>query len=207
MTNPKSLFAVSAITVAILSPGLAGAQAPPAPAAPPAAVVAPEKKTVEMPPLPVKKVVKEALKVGDMAPDFELATMDGKQFKLSAHLAASKKPAVFIVGQSACTNCRSEVMFVNSEAPKNAAVDFFIINVDAIGNTEKGKEMLGKYFASIENKLPVLIDPKMAVPRQFGVRATPGMFIIGKDGKFLQTDTGYVEDDAAELAEKFKKIQ
>jgi hypothetical protein len=99
------------------------------------------------------------------------------------------------------------VIFINAEAPKHPNVTFYLINVDAVGGTERGQEILGKYFKSIDNKLPVLLDTKMAVPRDFGVRATPGMFIVGADGTFLETTTGFGEDDGPEYADKFTKLK
>ncbi len=54
------------------------------------------------------------------------------------------------------------------------------INLDDGSRVEQVREFVRTYGLSF----PVLLDPKFATPRMFGVSGFPETFIIGKDGRF-----------------------
>ena len=133
------------------------------------------------------------VKAGDMVKDFELPQYGSdKPFKLSD--LKGKKGVVFAFVQSACASCRAELSFLNGFVGQDK-YDVYQVNVDAIGGSEAWNNIIGKMIDQNGWKMGILVDPKYTVPRTFGVRATPGVAVIDKDGKLVGTMTGFAQAD------------
>jgi len=133
-------------------------------------------------------------KVGDAAPDFTLPIYGGGDFKLSDNKG---KTILLTVFQSACTSCKSELQFLNDFVGKD--VEIIAINVDAMGGTERGDQLLKTYIESMGLKMTFLVDPQFTVGRMYGVAATPGVILIDKEGKFTAMHIGFMDEDKADL--------
>jgi peroxiredoxin Q/BCP len=152
--------------------------------------------------------VAEELKVGDKAPDFQLAASDGKTYKLSDFAGKQAVviawfPAAFTQG---CTiECKS--LAEHGADIKKYDVAYFMASVDPIEG-EKGN----KAFAEAHKAdFPLLSDPTKKTAEAYGVLNARGManrwtFYIGKDGKIAYIEKAVkpatsAEDMAAKLGE------
>ena len=152
--------------------------------------------------------VAEELKVGDKAPDFQLAASDGKTYKLSDFrgkeaVVVAWFPAAFTQG---CTiECKS--LAEHGAEIKNYAVAYFMASVDPIEG-EKGN----KAFAEAHKAdFPLLSDPTKKTAEAYGVLNARGVanrwtFYIAKDGTIAYIDKAVkpatsAEDMAAKLGE------
>ena len=152
--------------------------------------------------------VAEELKVGDKAPDFQLAASDGKTYKLSDFTGKQAVviawfPAAFTQG---CTiECKS--LAEHGADIKKYDVTYFMASVDPIEG-EKGN----KAFAEAHKAdFPLLSDPTKTTAEAYGVLNPRGVasrwtFYIGKDGRIAYIDKAVkpptsAEDMAAKLGE------
>ena len=130
----------------------------------------------------------EELKVGDMAPEFDLRGSDGKMHKLSAYhgkqaVVLAWFPKAFTPG---CTNeCR--VLARHGSKLKKFDVAYFTASVDP---PEKNQE----FAKSVGADYPILSDPDGEVAHAYGAietgrnMASRWTFYIGVDGKILYID-------------------
>ncbi len=146
-------------------------------------------------------------KVGDKAPDFEMAGTDGKTYSLDDFvgkqaLIVAWYPRAFTGG---CTKeCKS--FREAGEQLKQFNVAYFTASTDPVDkNTEFAK--------SLELDYPILCDPLGKAAAAYGVLRSDGKaaarvtFIIGKDGKILLVDDKVATDShAADLASKLKSL-
>ena len=126
------------------------------------------------------------LKVGDVAPDFELPTADGKKFKLSSY--KGKGPIVaFYYPADSTPGCTKEACQFELDGPKFKKLGATVIGISSGGADSKKK------FAS-ENSLsmPLLIDAGDKVRTLWGVPkalfgALPGRvtYVLDKSGKVI----------------------
>ena len=149
--------------------------------------------------------VAEELKVGDKAPDFELAASDGKTYRLSDFtgkqaVVVAWFPAAFTSG---CTiECKS--LAEHGSDIRKYDVTYFMASVDPV---EKNKAFGEEHKADF----PLLSDPSKKTAEAYGVLNPRGVasrwtFYIGKDGRIAAIDKAVkpatsAEDMAAKLGE------
>ena len=134
-----------------------------------------------------KKGEPVALSVGDEAPDFDLPSSDGSNYKLSDVLKDG--PVVLAWFPKAdtpgCTReCKS--LAENSEKLQQFKFKYFMISNDTVEDNTKFAE---KYSADF----PILSDVSKKVAEAYGVSSKFGFpnrhtFYIGTDGKILKID-------------------
>jgi peroxiredoxin len=139
------------------------------------------------------------------APDFEAQIFGGETFKLSA--MKGKKAIVLTFAQTACATCRQELKFLNDFVGQSKAYEIYMVNVDAIAGTDRWNKIMKAYSEQQELKMKILVDPKMAIGRSFGVRSTPTTVIVDKEGNVMETLVGYSPDDNSHLEKLIKKIK
>jgi thioredoxin-dependent peroxiredoxin len=149
------------------------------------------------------------LKVGDMAPDFNLQASDGKTYRLSDFKG---KKAVVVAWfpkafTSGCTiECKS--LAKNGDKIRQYDVAYFMASVDPTEG-EKGNKA---FAASEKADFPILSDPNKATAKAYGVLhpewGVPNRwtFYIDKDGRIAAIDKAVkpatsAEDMIAKLAE------
>lgn len=123
-----------------------------------------------------------AVEIGDKAPDFSLADINGKVVSLSEY---NGKVVILNFFASWCSPCRREVPdFIELEkayASKGAA----IIGV-ALVRLSDAKEFAGKMGINY----PVLVDDGKVSDLYGPIRSIPVTFIIGKNGKISKMYIG-----------------
>lgn len=147
------------------------------------------------------------LKVGDVAPEFEMQGSDGKTYKLSDF---KDKQAVVVAWypRAFTPGCTKECKSFKADGDKIRAFQvayFTASNDDVKKNTEFGK--------SLEVDYPILSDPDSSVSMKYGVynadrkAANRWTFYIGADGKILYIDKSVkTEAHGADVASKLKEL-
>jgi cytochrome c biogenesis protein CcmG/thiol:disulfide interchange protein DsbE len=113
-------------------------------------------------------------RVGDVAPDFTLTTLDGKTVRLADYRG---RPVVLNFWASYCHPCREEFPLFRRQLAQQPG-DFVVLGVDT-----KDIESDAKNFAEEQKATwPIGFDETNAVAKAYGVAAVPQTFFIRPDG-------------------------
>lgn len=123
---------------------------------------------------------KPGLAKGDVAPDFELTTLDGDAVKLSDYQG---KTVMLNFWASWCPPCRSEMPHMENYYTDNKESDNMEILAVNMTKTEKNKVDSAKEFVS-EYKLsfPILLDKDSEVMKMYQIKVYPTSYIINEEG-------------------------
>lgn len=124
----------------------------------------------------------------EAAPNFELALLDGKSFKLSDYKG---KPVLINFFASWCLPCREEMpvleKIIGDYQPKG--VVFVGIAVD--DTEEKMKDFIARYKVTF----PVGLDKTSEIQKSFGLYGIPTTYFIDKEGVINYFHSGVVTED------------
>ena len=124
---------------------------------------------------------------GKPAPDFRLASLDGRT--VSAADFRGKKKLVVNFWASWCGPCRMEMPVLTRfyRQTHKGDADYEIVSI-SVDNDRATAET-----AATQLKLPfaVLLDPTSKTLQSYGVDAIPAMFVIDKDGKVIHGQVGF----------------
>ncbi len=139
--------------------------------------------------------------IGELAPDFELARVDGDPFKLSD--SRGKEVVVLDFWATWCGPC------IRALPEVMAAVDEFEgkgVRLIAV-NQQEAAAKVGQFIKAKGWDLDVALDADRQDPvsKQFGVTGIPTTFVIGKDGKILMMHSGYSPGLKGELINDIKR--
>lgn len=126
---------------------------------------------------------------GDIAPNFELTTLEGEIFNLEAH-----RGKVVLVNFFAtwCPPCREELPYLEREIWQRFDPEDFALIV--VGR-EENDEVIGPFVESNGYSLPFAGDPDKAVYDRYATRFIPRNFVIGPDGTVLFQSQGFERED------------
>ncbi len=131
------------------------------------------------------------LKLGDMAPDFELVDQNGKKVKLSDF--KGRKLLLYFYPKANTPGCTTQACSV-----RDAQGDFANIGIAAVGISPDRPEQQKKFDEKYGLGFPLLSDTDHAVADAYGVWGEKSMygkkyegiirssFFIDEDGKILQ---------------------
>lgn len=125
------------------------------------------------------------------APPFALPDISGQTVK-SASLAG--KVAVLSFGATWCPNCTGELQsFENLQArfPKDLVVYFVALD-------GRGEKDVKPFLEKSGRRVPTLIDPRMEVAREYGIRWIPVTVIVDRHGVVVGRATGPHQWDSQE---------
>jgi peroxiredoxin len=88
------------------------------------------------------------------------------------------------------------------EAWKDKGVAVLGISIDG-----GGEKVVKSYLAEHQLSFPALIDQRMEVARQFGVRGVPFTFVINREGKIVARSFGPFDLASPAFAEYLQKLQ
>lgn len=129
--------------------------------------------------------------VGQPAPGFQLAGLNGQTVSLSSYRG---KLVLVNFWASWCPECVEEFPTLEKAYRKHRADGFEVI---APSLDERGRKAVMPFMAKVETSFTVcLADPKTAAA--YGVRGLPVSFLIGRDGVVLKSYLGAIEPSQLE---------
>lgn len=138
-----------------------------------------------------------ALTAGKKAPEFELKTVDGKEFSLSAELA--RGPVVLAFFKVSCPTCQYAFPFLERlyKAYGKNGVTLVGVSQNDAKDTADFMKLFGVTF-------PVLLDDtkKYPVSNAYGLTNVPTIFWIAQDGEIEVSSVGWVKADFDEINRK-----
>src|SRR5689334_3616705 len=139
-----------------------------------------------------------ALDVGKKAPDFTLSTMDGKPFSLRDALTRGPVVAAFL--KISCPVCQYAFPFLERIHQAYGAKDVTIVGV-----SQNNPKDTGLFIKEYELTFPVLLDDTNSYPvsNAYGLTNVPTIFWIDSDGTIEVSSVGWVQQDIAEINQKF----
>lgn len=120
---------------------------------------------------------------GRLSPDVNLASLDGKTYRL-AEILQSRKPVVMAFYKATCPVCQLTLPFVERLARAHPELAVWAVSQDDADET-------GEFVDSYELTLPVLLDEALQKSVEFELTNVPSIFLIGKEGRIEQTIIGF----------------
>jgi peroxiredoxin len=133
------------------------------------------------------------------APAFSLPDLSGRMVKSSEFAG---KVAVLSFGATWCPTCTSELQSLENlqtKFPKDVVVYFVALD-------GRGEKDVKPYFEKHGHKIPTLIDPRMAVAREHGIRWIPVTVVIDRGGTIVGRAIGPREWDGKEAVEFVQSV-
>ncbi len=143
------------------------------------------------------------VKVGDVAPDFEMTLTDGSKMKLSA---LRGKVVMLQFTASWCGVCRKEMPFIEKDIwqkhKDNASFALFGIDRD------EPLERVKKFAAQTKVTYPLGLDPGADIFAKYAVRnaGITRNVLIDKKGKIVMMTRLYNEEEFSSLCNKIDEI-
>lgn len=124
-----------------------------------------------------------ALVEGTLSPDVNLASLDGKTYRLAETLG-SNKPVVIAFYKATCPVCQLTLPFVERLARAHPERSIWAVSQDDAEETSE-------FVACYKLTLPVLLDEALQKSVEFELTNVPSIFLIGKEGRIEQTIIGF----------------
>ena len=142
-----------------------------------------------------------ALGAGDLAPDFELETLDGKTVRLSEH-----RGSVVILDFWAtwCGPCKMTMplldQFTRWAADEGLPVQVYAVDMgERVPSNQQKKALVSRYLARSGFVMTPLMDFDSAVAGTFEVQGIPHTVVVGPDGTIIDVGTGFNRNLVAHL--------
>ena len=135
--------------------------------------------------------------VGDPAPDFAVADLEGQPLRL-ADLAG--RPVIVNFWASWCGPCVEEFPVLARALREHQEDGLAVVGVVVRDNSEAARGFMARMDAS----WPAAMDPGEEVARRFGIYAPPETFFIGADGTIAARQIGQLT--AADLERQLTLI-
>ena len=123
------------------------------------------------------------VRVGDSAPAFSLADLDGNPVRL-ADLRG--RPVIVNFWASWCGPCVEEFPLLTSAAAAHEADGLAIVGIVFQDRSEAARAFLARMGAT----WPVAMDPGDAIARRFGIIGPPDTYFINRDGVVVGRQIG-----------------
>lgn len=137
-------------------------------------------------------------------PSVKLKSLDGKTIDTSK-LSNDGKPFIISFFATWCKPCNRELKAIHEQYAdwqEETGVKLVAVSIDQAQNINKVKPMVD----SEEWEYEVLLDPNSDFRRAMGVQMIPHVFIIGGDGKVVESRSGYTEGGENHLIEKVREL-
>ncbi len=136
---------------------------------------------------------------GNLAPDFSLKSLDGKEFSLAA--ALQKGPALLAFFKIGCPICQFTFPFLERlyQRYKNP-------NLSIVGISQNGLEKTAAFNKEYGVTFPVLLDPEekgYVVSNAYGLTMVPTILLVDTDGSVLVSSMGFIKADLESIANRF----
>jgi len=138
-----------------------------------------------------------ALNPGTTAPDFNLPTLDGKQFSLRDALLRGPVLAAFF--KISCPTCQYAFPFLQRIYAAHGNK-----NITIVGISQNEKKDTAAFVKEYGVTFPVLLDDTRTYPvsNAYGLTNVPTLFWIAPDGEIEVSSVGWVRKDMEELNQR-----
>ncbi|ADU29596.1 redoxin domain-containing protein [Evansella cellulosilytica] len=126
--------------------------------------------------------------IGDIAPDFQLTTLDGDRVKLSDYRG---QKIMLNFWATWCPPCRAEMPDMQRAYEEN---DIIILAVN-LTETESRVENVETFADDFELTFPILLDERTEVADLFAVQPVPTSFMIDTTGRIEHVAIGPMNED------------
>jgi len=124
-----------------------------------------------------------ALRVGDRAPDFSLADLNGEPVRLSDYAG---RPVIVNFWASWCVPCVEEFPLLAAALDEHADDGLAVIGIVYRDRSEAARAFADQMGAD----WPLAMDPGEAVARAYGVYGPPESWLIAPDGTVFHRQIG-----------------
>lgn len=132
-----------------------------------------------------------SLEAGAVAPPIELPGLTSP-----VSLAAMKGKLVYVdFWASWCGPCRKSFPWLNEMQAKYGARGLQVIGV----NLDKKRSEADKFLAEVPASFTIAFDAKGDTGWAYGLMGMPSSYLVGPDGKVLQTHTGFRDEQRQQL--------
>lgn len=131
---------------------------------------------------------KEAVTVGELAPNFVLKDLDGNEIELKE----LRGKGVFLnFWATYCPPCIDEMPYMENSYQKyqDEGIEILAVNVD------EQRIRIEKFINSMGLTYPILLDPGSQVNQLYGVRALPVTFLIDENGFVIERRVGGLTEE------------
>jgi thiol-disulfide isomerase/thioredoxin len=141
----------------------------------------------------------QAVRVGDVAPAFDLATADGKTIAL-----ASLRGSVVYVDfwASWCVPCKRSFPWMNALYGRHRSEGLAIVGI----NVDKRQADADRFLRDVPATFPVVYDAAGATPGAFDVKGMPSAYLIDRNGIVVAIEEGFHDDRAAALEARIRAL-
>jgi len=140
----------------------------------------------------------QGTRTGNLAPDFQLASLGGQTVSLSDFRG---NPVLLNFWASWCGPCKSEMPYIQRMHEEWSGKGLVILAIDIGESSATVGEFVEKYALSFM----VLLDTDQEVALKYNVRSIPTTFFIDKNGKIQDIKIGAFSSKA-EIERRLEKI-
>jgi|SRR5690625_371045 len=138
------------------------------------------------------------LEKGDVAPDFELSTLEGETMRLSDFRG---EPVMLNFWATWCPPCRAEIPDMQKFYEDK---DVTILAVNLYGS-EQDKDDVPEFIEEFGMTFPVLLDEESKVSTKYNIQPIPTTYLINSDGRIHNLAFGPLNYDL--MVQEFEKME
>ncbi len=138
------------------------------------------------------------IKKGELAPDFQLKTLNGETVSLSDYRG---KPVFINFWATWCPPCRAEMPDMQ-ELYEKKDIEILAVNLT---QTETSQEDVIKFVENFGLTFPVLLDENLSVSDTYQVHAYPTSYLLDSNGHIQFISIGAMNYDS--MAQEFEKVK
>jgi peroxiredoxin len=138
---------------------------------------------------------KEGLAKGEVAPDFELTTLDGKAVRLSDYQG---KKVILNFWATWCPPCRAEMPHMQKyfeEQAKRENVEILAVNLTT---KDRGLDKVQSFAREYELTFPIPMDKKGEIGSTYQAATIPTSYILDADGRVQNKIVGPMNETMIE---------
>ncbi|RDI41004.1 peroxiredoxin family protein [Falsibacillus pallidus] len=151
---------------------------------------------------PSSELQSSGLGKGDVAPDFTLKTLEGKEKSLSDFRG---KKVILNFWATWCPPCKAEIPHMvkfYGENAKSSNVEIVAVNLTA---QDKGEETIRNFVKEYKMPFPVLLDSAGDIGSKYGAFAIPTSYIIDSKGVIREKIVGPMNEEM--MSDLLKNIE